>query len=175
MPKPKKPKPEVWRNPFEEVSKQMAETMRKAIEEVNRKFSNVHFNPSPELAGWMKLMKLLKEASQDKEVMGSPQAIALIEKLLELVGKLDVNSTADDAFKPLAPQFISSNARAIASKRFNPERKIREWVVSEWMGKKTEFKDNKSRFARRYAQILLEERKLLVTERNIRERWLKGL
>lgn len=174
MPKPKKPKTEAWRNPFEEASKQMAEMMQKALERINTPIFG-ELIPSPELAGWLKLMSLLTEASQDKEVMGSPQAIALVEMLLELVGELDVNSTADDAFKPLAPKFVSSNAKDMISNRFEKERGFKEWIISEWIEHQNEFGGNKSRFARKYINILMEKHGRVFTVRTVTEKWLKDV
>ena len=170
MPKPKKPKSpdEVLRESIDIFNKQVAEAMRIAAEAINQ------YKSSPELAGWLKLMKLLKEASQDKEVMASPQAIALVELLRELVGNLDINSTADDAFLPLAPKFVSSNARDMANKRFDPYKSAEAWIVNEWNENKNKakYKRNKSEFARDYVSRIEKEFGIPVRERTISGKWL---
>lgn len=166
MPKTRKPKSpdEVLRKSLDVFNKQLAEAMRQVREAVNV--------TSPELAGWLRLMKLLREASQDKEVMGSPQAIALVELLLDLVGELDVNSKADDAFQPLATKFISANASAIASKRFDPYKSAEAWIVNEWNENKAKYKHNKSEFARDYVPRIEKEFGITVRERTITGKWL---
>lgn len=67
---------------------------------------------------------------------------------------------------------ISERAAANAARAHAPRIEAREWILAEWAKYRTE-SNNKSEFARIYARRVKQERGLEVTEKTIREVWLR--
>jgi hypothetical protein len=128
---------------------------------------------TPGFEGWQRLWQLLDEARNDPLVKASPGASEFIELIFDLAS--DCYTTADAALKPLFDIHNSTKAEELAALRHAAMREAREWVTAEWKAHRTGYDGNKSEFSRHYSSRLRNERELIVTDRNIRERWLKGL
>lgn len=72
--------------------------------------------------------------------------------------------------KPLEPAI----AKMRAAERHAPGNSAKEWVRSEYEQHRPSYK-SKADFARIYVKRLLNERSLTVTEKTLKEDWLKGL
>ena len=84
-------------------------------------------------------------------------------------------STADQAIQPLVKIIRSSISSDSAIKRFRKEREAEKWVIQEWLTHKSGYK-GKSDFARIQVNIVRERFDIpSLTDRTIREKWLKGL
>lgn len=69
---------------------------------------------------------------------------------------------------------VERNTRsARALRQHTPKRQAREWVESEWRSHRDEYGGNKSAFARDYSARLRNERGLKVSDKQIREVWLR--
>jgi len=67
----------------------------------------------------------------------------------------------------------SSSAAAWAALRHEPHRKAREFVIAEWGRHRQEYSGNKSAFARDYVKRVWNELGVTVTEKQLREVWLR--
>lgn len=81
------------------------------------------------------------------------------------------------AGQPLSQQTVKSArselARSAADARHREGRQAREWVRAEWDAHQGAYEGNKSAFARDYSARLRNERSIKVTEKQLREIWLK--
>lgn len=153
--------------------------MRNHVDELNKALEDIKTMitkaiSEPDTVGWLRLIVLLKEAAKDKEISASMEASAFIELSLKLIRNSSLGSTADDVIQPLASKFISANASAIASKRFDPHKSAEAWIVNEWNENKdsAKYKRNKSAFARDYVARVEKEFGITVRERTITSIWL---
>ncbi|MBA2660087.1 MAG: hypothetical protein H0U72_11305 [Nitrosospira sp.] len=154
---------------FEKAGEQLAE-LHAFFEKASAK---IRANPNAD--GWMRLCEILKSANEDKRIKSSAGASDFMELMLLLAEDAITASSAEEAIQPLTSEFISSNARSIANKGHEPRRTAKDWVVSEWMKYKLDYKNNKSFFARDYALRVKNERGVRITERTIANKWLKNI
>jgi hypothetical protein len=69
---------------------------------------------------------------------------------------------------------LSAVARRGADKRHEGTRAARAWVTEEWARHREAYGNNKSAFARDYVGRLRHEHSVTVTEKQLREVWLRG-
>jgi len=93
-----------------------------------------------------------------------------IERLRNYVSPSPSLQYALEAGKKAA---FKERATELASRRHQPTNKARVWVVSEWGTHKADYMGNKSAFARDYVGRLRHELGVSVTEKQLREVWLK--
>jgi hypothetical protein len=129
----------------------------------------------PNVDGWVRLCELLKDAKKDKRIGSSPGASEFLELMIDLAGDAITASTADEAIYPLAKAIKSSQNSAMARARWKKKREAKQWVISEWIKYKDEYKGNKAAFIRDYAKRIKNELGEKMEEKSIREYWLKGL
>lgn len=128
---------------------------------------------NPNADGWVRLVELLMQAGKDERIISSPGASGFVALIVKYAKDSLTTSSAEQALRPLAKELESESARNKANKRFNETRKAEKWTVGEWQQHKKDYEGNKSAFARDYAKRIWNEKNVQVTERNIRERWLK--
>lgn len=160
--------------------KQVAGNLQRILSEVSAQFSEIYSVfaqriSEPDVVGWIELLRVLEEATKNEKIMASPEASAFLKLMLQLAGESSIGSSADNVIEPLKAEFISKNSSEISKKRFEKTREAQQWVISEWVKHKAEYQGNKTAFARDYAKRIFHERDLIIQERTIRERWLKGL
>lgn len=71
-------------------------------------------------------------------------------------------------------RFRTAQARKNAAKSNAPKAKAKTFIQGEWERHRRDYGGNKSAFARGYVSRLKRELGVDVTEKTIRERWLKG-
>lgn len=128
---------------------------------------------TPGFEGWARLWHLLDAARNDPMVKASPGASEFAELVFDLAS--DCYTTSDAALKPLFDIQDSMRGEDLAARRHALNREAKAWVLGEWQAHAEGYARNKSEFARHYARRLLNERGVEVTDRSIREKWLKGL
>ena len=168
MTKTRKPKSDE----AEKAARYFFDAMNNALAEVQKTFTKAL--SEPDTVGWMKLLELLEEAAKDEKIMASPQATAFVKLSLELIRNSSIGSTADDVIQPLGDKFISKNFSEQSKKRFEKLREIERWVAAEWIKDKGGC-NSKAEFARLYVKRVFNEYGIHIKERNVIERWLKGL
>lgn len=166
MPKPKKPKSDE----ADKAVRYIFDAMNNAFAEVKKTFTKTLSDP--DTVGWMKLLELLEEAANDKEITASTEASAFIELSLKLIRGSSLGSSSDDVIQPLAPQFISANARVMSDKSHLLQRAMEAWIAEEWAISKAKNK-SKRNFAKLYVPKLLNKFGKTVKERTISEIWLR--
>jgi hypothetical protein len=87
---------------------------------------------------------------------------------VKLIGAADVPS-----FDDVERDALSGSARDKTDVQHAARRKAMDFVKVEWERYKDDYENNKSAFARDYSRRVLNEYGIKVTERNLRERWLK--
>lgn len=120
--------------------------------------------------GWTRLHELLVAAEQDPLIAASPGARAMVFCLQFLAGESADCFTAEEAFR----LFDKSIAVMRAKERHQPGQTAKSWVLDQWQKEASAYGNNKSEFARHYAARCLRERNYKVTDRTIREDWLRG-
>lgn len=101
---------------------------------------------------------------------GMDEAALDIERLRNFVSPSPSLQYALEAAKKAA---FKERATELASRRHQPTNKARAWVVAEWSTHKSAYIGNKSAFARDYVGRLRHELGVSVTEKQLREVWLK--
>jgi hypothetical protein len=128
----------------------------------------------PNAIGWLRLWEVLHDARNDKQIAASPGASEFLELMNELAIDALHAQSAEEAVQPLAEIIKSSLQRAAANKLHDPYTKARAWVVSEWKQNKTEY-PSKADFARIHVPLARQKFDLeRLTDRTIRDSWLKG-
>lgn len=102
--------------------------------------------------------------------MGLDDAAADVERLRSSVIPSLATLAAINAAKRAA---ISERASEHAGKRHQKTNAARKWVMSEWQTHRSQYEDNKSAFTRDYVRRLRNEQDVVVTEKQLREVWLK--
>jgi hypothetical protein len=125
---------------------------------------------SPEGQGWLRLCERLDEVAGDPLIVASQPASEFLTLIRLLAGD---SVTAKDGMRPIR-DLESVIASQHANGRHEPMRATEQWVAEEWAkyGAK-DYKNNKSAFARDYSARCIRERGVKVTDRTIREKWLK--
>lgn len=75
--------------------------------------------------------------------------------------------------EPLTPHFKQAEAKRNAAIGHIKNNKARDFVVSEWTKYQQDYKINKSAFTRDYVRRVFNELGVTVTEKQMREVWLK--
>lgn len=104
------------------------------------------------------------------EGAGLDEAALDIERLRNFVSPSPSLQYALEAGKKTA---FKERAIELASRRHQPTNRARAWVTSEWASHRAEYMGNKSAFARDYVGRLRHELGVSVTEKQLREVWLK--
>jgi hypothetical protein len=104
------------------------------------------------------------------EGAGMDEAALDIERLRNFVSPSSSLQYALEAGKKAA---FKERATELASRRHQPTNKARAWVIAEWSIHKSAYIGNKSAFARDYVGRLRHELGVSVTEKQLREVWLK--
>ena len=104
------------------------------------------------------------------EGAGMDEAALDIERLRNFVSPSSSLQYALEAGKKAA---FKERATELASRRHQPTNKARAWVIAEWSMHKSAYIGNKSAFARDYVGRLRHELGVSVTEKQLREVWLK--
>lgn len=85
-----------------------------------------------------------------------------------------------DPEDPVARAFLAAfktsrilNAKANANKGHAPTNAARQWIVAEWKTHRDAYGGNKSAFARDYVRRVKNELDVTITEKTMREVWLK--
>lgn len=125
--------------------------------------------------GWLRLCEILNEAKEDKRIISSPGASEFLVLMKELAADAFTASSGDEALQPLVEAIKSFRNKKIAIQQWKPNRVAKEWVISEWMKYKSDYEGNKAAFIRDYTKRVKNERGVPVTEKSMREYWLKGL
>ncbi len=125
---------------------------------------------SPEGRGWLALCDGLTSLQHDSKVGASKPAAEFLEIMAVLARDSLAASSAARALEPLR----SAWAAMTAAKRHSETLSAKPWVLSEWRLHREGYQGNASEFARVYSRRLLIERGVRVSDRTIRERWLKG-
>ncbi|MFM9901325.1 MAG: hypothetical protein ACKVOT_09940 [Polaromonas sp.] len=69
---------------------------------------------------------------------------------------------------------LSERGAELAHRRHRKTNDAREWVLSEWAAHASAYDGNKSAFSRDYVRRALNEFHIKITEKQMREVWLKG-
>lgn len=126
---------------------------------------------SPNGQGWIRLCELLRLAANDELVKGSRAASDFLDLVTVLAEDSVSAMDGDEPFRQLEGVFASDRA----SKRHERSGEARAWVIKEWKAHAASYGRNKSAFARDYARRVWNELQVKVTDRTIREDWLKAL
>lgn len=122
-----------------------------------------------------------REALQHRldEILGDPiirQSETCIEVVEAVLYCVKYNWGAKDSeamLRPIANEFEKLKATEMASVKHGESNKAKAWVKSEWQAYKAEYEGNKSAFSRDYVRRCLNEYAVTVTEKQMREVWLK--
>jgi hypothetical protein len=118
----------------------------------------------PQLAAWSALASAIAGAARDPRVAACSEARETAEALYALV----------IGARPWAEIESLLASRRVAARHVD-RRDARECARETWQREADAYKRNKSDFARTFARRLLNERGIEVTDRTIREDWLRGL
>lgn len=120
--------------------------------------------------GWARLRELVNAAVGDYVVQRSPDATMLAALLNDVLHECTHNSWLDE--------FDRKTRNAInafrAAKQHEAQRVAQAWAREHFQNKRGEYV-GKTEFAKDYVPLVLEQFGVSVSERNLRERWLKGL
>lgn len=125
---------------------------------------------STEGRGWLALCDGLTSLQHAPEVIASKPAAEFLAIMVELARDSLTASSGAQALEPLR----SAWAAMTAARRHEETLSEKPWVLSEWRLHREGYQGNASEFARVYSRRLLIERGVRVSDRTIRERWLKG-
>ncbi|MEP7301710.1 MAG: hypothetical protein ABI699_09290 [Caldimonas sp.] len=124
-------------------------------------------------AAWERIVAGLFEIANSPEVLRAPGAWLFVQELEEACKDIGDNlqsDSVDQAMEKLERGF--RRARAIG--QHAETRAARDWVQAEWSRDRGGF-STKKEFAEVFAKRVANEKHIEVDEREIRERWLKGL
>jgi hypothetical protein len=66
-----------------------------------------------------------------------------------------------------------NQAKRASSERHKKNRIAKKFVADEWQEHRNAYKNNKSDFSRHYVRILIKDHDVTITEKQLREEWLK--
>lgn len=118
------------------------------------------------------MVERLEEMRSLPDVSQSTEAIDFLGVMIELAK--DSIASSDRAFSALNKFVESERGAEIARQQHAKNVEARSWVCGEWIAKGSDYKGNKSSFARVYATLVKKQFGISVDARQIRERWLKG-
>lgn len=135
------------------------------------------------LALWREWINTSEGKSQEKlhaalqDLRNDPgiNTSALCRDFLELMIDLSpfAGEKLSDLVEPLEPHFKRVRAKRNAATGHIKNNQARDFVVREWTKNRQNYKNNKSDFARHYVRLVLNEFSVTVTEKQLREVWLK--
>ncbi len=128
---------------------------------------------SPEGRAREKLHGALADLRLDPEIAAS----ALCANFLDFVSRIspadpDADTVAD-LIEPLTAYFNVLKARENARRRHAAKNEARKFIEAEWTKHQAGYQNNKSAFARDYSRLVKNTLGTDVTEKTIREIWLK--
>jgi hypothetical protein len=127
---------------------------------------------TPEGKAQEKLFGGLMDLRNDPEIGAS----SLCCSFLDLIISISPNPGAEkmsELVEPLTPHFKQAEAKRNAVIRHINNNKARDFIVSEWAKYQKDYQNNKSAFARDYVRRISHELDVTVTEKQMREVWLK--
>jgi hypothetical protein len=127
-----------------------------------------------EQCAWIHLSRILRDASENKEITPSKVASRFVRFMSDTVNAAMRARNEDEVARILDNKLLSAHGRNIAYRRHTPNRKIEDWVVGEWLKEKDMYK-NKTEFSRIFSDLIKQEHGKKISVRTIREKWLKNL
>lgn len=120
-----------------------------------------------------KLAWALIDLSHDPDIQKSSVCI----DFLRLMRAFDPSDPSLETIQDVMDNMIASFKRLRAVKNANwrhqKPREAKSFVIKEWIKYRCEYDNNKSAFARDYVRRVLNEFEVSVTEKQLREVWLK--
>lgn len=131
------------------------------------------FWKSDEFKAREKLRLSLEEISQDPLIRQSETCMEVVEAFRHCVTYFWGASDSEAMLQPIGDEFgrLTRKRATVAShERTNA---AREWIWSEWIAYRNDYDDNKTAFSRDYVKRLKNEHGVTITDRQMREVWLK--
>jgi hypothetical protein len=89
------------------------------------------------------------------------------ERHIEITNEMEVD------MEQLLADFNKDKARRAALRKHGPTNRAKAFVIAEWAKHKSAYSENKSAFARDYVRRVHNEYQVSITEKQMREVWLK--
>ena len=128
---------------------------------------------SPEGRAREKLHEALTDLSFDPEILASPLCVNFLDFVLRISPADPDADTVFDLIEPMTAYFNKLRAKQNAILSHLESNKAKEFVKSEWGMHRDAYHGNKSEFSRIYVRRVFNERAVKVTEKQMREVWLK--
>jgi hypothetical protein len=158
---------------FEKIGKEAAASLFTSSPKLKELIERINANPNAD--GWWRLNEILTEAKSDKRVLSSAGASSFLGLMKVLAEDAHIASNAEEAIQPLVKIIRSSISSESAIRRFSREREAKKWAIQEWLMHGVGYR-SKSDFARIQVNMIRERFGIpSLTDRTIREKWLKGL
>lgn len=131
------------------------------------------YKESAECKARDKLEEELRRLKVDPVISKSETCGEILEAFLHCIVYGWSFSDSARVLQPIGDEFERLKLVGMAASKHGKSNKAKEWVQAEWRIYKTEYNGNKSAFSRDYVRRCLNEYEVKVTEKQMREVWLK--
>ena len=121
--------------------------------------------------GLFALLKHLRAACEDPEIVGSPDAHELAKTICNLLSAASPGMSSDEVLQPLA-RLADRNEKIERGKNRNAP--ARTWIATEWRTR-TDLQQSKKGFAIAHAQLLKNKFTNLRATADTIQRWLRNI
>lgn len=134
----------------------------------------VHTNPSVQTNHYPSKLTVSQVMAIGRSTIDAVEAIAHAERLqFEQRIRSSIALKQPEILATELSRRTSERASNAANKRHAPNNKARNWICKEWATHRDAYEGNKSAFTRDYVKRVFYEFNVSVTEKQMREVWLK--
>jgi nicotinic acid phosphoribosyltransferase len=159
---------------WEQLKKEEEEEGRALIKKTLDEIAS--FRDSPEGRAQTAFKDELKKMQIDPVINQSVACLEIIEALLQCLR--DARYFEDDALNilhPLGKPLEAKEMKRRGGMRYAKNKEPKLFVQSEWLKHKEAYENNKTDFVEKYRKRVWNEYEVKITEKQMREVWLKGL